>query len=629
MYRAIYDMALNLGLKPTPGFREKVIKAHVVLDESGNYQRIEVSSDKKSLCPDKPFKLKGFTGRYSAQFLVDHALTVLYTQGLSNDEDDKYSGKHQNYEKQIKMGADEGIGLLKPVDIFMQKYDSDQVFRDSILKDLEGASIKLKTDNLSFRVGERNVDNDMSCLDYFRKMAGLCDEKDSQADGYYSAITGRNITPITEKFPQWKGGRAGTGIPVFSSSLRGPNDAQKAATKSYGSRIDCPMSMEEANTIISGLDYVMNKADQYDPDFGICWWYDSKVRDDTIRKTVSRWQRSVEKKKSSEDPTEEIHEKQIVSEKRSEDYKDLLLAVENGQEPETKRQEYRYHIVCVSFPSKGRMLCDNEYSDTYQALNQHLTEWYDDSCLMVSGYNGKEKRYKYNARRIKNIYEILYALKLASKDGGKDGKYSMFRKEKYGLLKAVYTGSQIPDRFFRMAVEQYTRYICFNPDDVDKHISEGNAQCILELEKLFLIRNGGYQMEKELTPDNVSIGYQCGRWLAVIDKLQEESLKQSGKKVNRTLSAKYYKQAKKTPAKVFSILNDYIKVYEDRLTDFRSVYEKNFGEISEKIGTYFPERLSIKEQGAFDLGFAQQKQAFYKKSNKVNTETDCKEMEED
>lgn len=131
-------------------------------------------------------------------------------------------------------------------------------------------------------------------------------------------------------------------------------------------------------------------------------------------------------------------------------------------------------------------------------------------------------------------------------------------------------------------------------------------------------------MGKELTPDNVSIGYQCGRWLAVIDKLQKESLKQSGKKVNRTLSAKYYKQAKKTPAKVFSLLNDYIRVYEDRLTDFRSVYEKNFGEISEKIGTYFPERLSIKEQGAFDLGFAQQKQSFYKKSNKVNTE-----MEED
>ena len=136
-------------------------------------------------------------------------------------------------------------------------------------------------------------------------------------------------------------------------------------------------------------------------------------------------------------------------------------------------------------------------------------------------------------------------------------------------------------------------------------------------------------MEREITPDNVSVGYQCGRWLAVIDKLQEESLKQSGKKVNRTLSSRFYKQAKKSPAKAFSLLNDYIKVYEDRLIDYKSVFEKNFGDISEKIGIYFPERLSVKEQGAFDLGFAQQKQAFYKKNNKVDTELEKKEMKED
>lgn len=68
------------------------------------------------------------------------------------------------------------------------------------------------------------------------------------------------------------------------------------------------------------------------------------------------------------------------------------------------------------------------------------------------------------------------------------------------------------------------------------------------------------------------------------------------------------------------MLDDYIKVYEDRLTNYRSVFEKRFGEISEKIGTYFPDRLSVKEQGAFDLGFAQQKQAFYKKNEETSTD---------
>lgn len=631
MYKSIYDMAINLGLEPTPGFRKKLVKAHIILDKLGNYQRIELSTDDKlTLCPDKPFKLKGFTGNYSAQFLADYALVVLYSPGLSKDKEDKYATKHKNYVNQIKMGSDEGITLLTPISIFLDRYDTDPKLREDILRDLDSTSLKIASDILSFRVDLMNSETDQDCLDYYKKMAELLDEESNPSQVYYSAITGKEISPIAGTFPMWKGGKAGSGVPVYASSLRGPGDLPKAATKSYGAQIDCPMSEEEANIIISGLDYVLNEADQYNPDFGICWWYDSEIQDDVIKRTVTRWQKWEDKKGSSKDPKATIHKKMVLARKRGEDYKMLLLAAENGQEPTTLRNKYKYHIVSISFPSKGRMLYENEFSDTYQALNQHLTDWHDDSSLTVSSYDQDDKKYKYYNRRILNIYEILYALKLSSKDGGKDGKYSMFHKDKYELLQAVYTGSQIPERFFRMATEQYTRFISFNPDvsvSLDKHISEENANCILEIEKIFLLRYGGYKMERELTPDNVSIGYQCGRWLAVIDKLQEESLKQSGKKVNRTLSSRFYKQAKKRPAKAFSMLNDYIKVYEDRLTDYKSVFEKDFGEISEKIGTYFPERLSVIEQGAFDLGFAQQKQAFYKKNSQVTAESEKEETE--
>lgn len=627
MYQSIYEMALNLGLEPTPGFRKKIVKAHIVLDAEGNYQRIELSADeKKTLCPDKPFQIKGFTGNYSAQFLADHALVVLYATGLSKDKEDKYTAKHENFVKQIRMGSEEGIGILRPIDIFLDRYDSNQELQNRVLGELNSISFQMASDIISFRVGVRNAETDPSCQNYFQRMAGLSNEQNDSLQGYYSAITGKRISPITGTFPMWKGGKAGSGVPIFASSLRGPGDQPKAATKSYGATIDCPMSEEEANIVISGLDYVLNEADQYNPDFGICWWYDTKIKDDVIKKSVLRWQKWVDKKKSSRDSKEEKHERMVEEKRRSEEYKNLLLAAENGQPPKTLKGEYKYHVVSISFPSKGRMLYENEFSDSYDALNQHLLEWYEDSTLTTAYFDSENKIFRYTDSNIVNIYEILYALKLNSKDGGKDGKYSMFHKEKFGLLKAVYTGSQIPEAFFRIATEQYTKYTSFNPEALDKHISEENANCILELEKVFLLRNGGYVMEKELTPENTSIGYQCGRWLAVIDKLQEESLKQSGKKVNRTLSSRFYKQAKKSPAKAFSILNDYIKVYEDRLTDYRSVFEKNFGEISEQIGTYFPERLSVKEQGAFDLGFAQQKQAFYKKSNQANIEMDKKVM---
>jgi CRISPR-associated protein Cas8c/Csd1 subtype I-C len=612
MYKSIYNMAVNLGLEPTPGFRKKFIKAHIVLDERGNYQRIEVSSDdRKILCPDKPFQMKGFTGNAAAQFIADYAMIVLYTPGLSDNKEDKYTVKHQNFVRQLQIGRDEEISILKPVADFLTRYDSDEAIRRSVLTELENASIKLPLDIISFRVGTDNVETDSSWINWYKHKAGLEDSKSEMPGEFYSAVTGAKISPITGKYPKLVGGHAGSGVPIFSSSMRGPGDSQLAATKSYGSRIGCPMSESEANTIVSGLDYVLNEEDQYSPDFNICWWYDSEIKDDLIKKTVSRWERKV-----SKDLESVKQEKLLENRRKSEEYKELLTAAENGQIPKTFDSDYKYHIVNISFPSKGRIFFENEYSDTYKSLYQNLNQWYIDSSMMASYFDFEKNEYVYYDRTIKNIFEILYALKLNSKDNGKDGKYSMFHKEKSRILKAVYTGSQIPESIFRLATEQYTRYMSFNPDAAisrEKHISEENAACILALEKIFLLRNGGYNMGMKLTPDNGSVGYQCGRWLAVIDKLQEESLKQSDKKVNRTLSSRFYKQAKRSPAKAFSILNDYIKVYEDRLTDYKSVYEKQFGEISEKIGIYFPDKLSVKEQGAFDLGFAQQKQAFYKK----------------
>lgn len=304
MYKSFYDLAVNFGLEPTPGFRKKLIKAHIVLDEAGNYQRISVSdSEEKTLCPDKPFQLKGFTGNSSAQFLIDYAIVVLYSSVLSKDKKDKdkeekkYIPKHNNFVKQIQIGREEGVGILKPIADFFDQYDSDEIIRDKVLSELASSSIKISSDNISFRVGTKNVETDLSWLDWYKQKAGLSESKNETTGKYFSEVTGKDIVPISGKYPQLVGGKAGSGIPIFSSSMRGPGDSQLAATKSYGSELDCPMSESEANTIVSGLDFVLNEADQYNPDFGICWWYDSKIKNDVIKTMVSRWQKKETGKK--------------------------------------------------------------------------------------------------------------------------------------------------------------------------------------------------------------------------------------------------------------------------------------------------------------------------------------------
>ena len=71
------------------------------------------------------------------------------------------------------------------------------------------------------------------------------------------------------------------------------------------------------------------------------------------------------------------------------------------------------------------------------------------------------------------------------------------------------------------------------------------------------------------------------------------------------------------------MVNDLKEHYLGRTKGNRVYLEKLFAEIAGHIGDTFPEKLSILEQGAFDLGYAQQRQAFFERvDTKNDTETD-------
>ena len=59
--------------------------------------------------------------------------------------------------------------------------------------------------------------------------------------------------------------------------------------------------------------------------------------------------------------------------------------------------------------------------------------------------------------------------------------------------------------------------------------------------------------------------------------------------------------------------------------------DRLFAEIAGKIGTEFPERFTIQEQGAFDLGYSQQRQTFFTRdenSKKNDSENGSSEKSE-
>lgn len=114
-----------------------------------------------------------------------------------------------------------------------------------------------------------------------------------------------------------------------------------------------------------------------------------------------------------------------------------------------------------------------------------------------------------------------------------------------------------------------------------------------------------------LDTTNTDPGYLLGRLFAVLTKTQEEALPG----INKTIRDSYYASASATPGSVFPRL---MRLYTHHIAKLKEghkvIRERQMQEIIDLLGTTFPSRLNLQEQGAFALGFYQQTQSFYTKA---------------
>ncbi len=128
------------------------------------------------------------------------------------------------------------------------------------------------------------------------------------------------------------------------------------------------------------------------------------------------------------------------------------------------------------------------------------------------------------------------------------------------------------------------------------------------------------QNDKEITmsldPENPSLGYQCGRLFAVLEKAQSEALPG----INSTIADRFYGAAASTPVTVFGRLIALSRHHLEKLLPGRKVtLKKLIGEIIGRIPD-FPAHLNLEEQGRFAIGYYHQNQELYKKSTEAQTE---------
>ena len=128
-------------------------------------------------------------------------------------------------------------------------------------------------------------------------------------------------------------------------------------------------------------------------------------------------------------------------------------------------------------------------------------------------------------------------------------------------------------------------------------------------------QNGDPYISKEaltvaLNKECTSTPYNLGRLFAILEEIQSKA----NPGINTTIKDKYFNSASSIPAAIFPLLINLAQKHIRKLGEGASIYcSKALGEIMDKFDEPFPARMSLPQQGEFQLGYYHQTQYRYTK----------------
>lgn len=150
--------------------------------------------------------------------------------------------------------------------------------------------------------------------------------------------------------------------------------------------------------------------------------------------------------------------------------------------------------------------------------------------------------------------------------------------------------------------------------------------------KAYYLRHANNGCPKEvlqvsLNKESNDVPYVLGRLFALYEEIQYKANSKHG--INTTISDQYFTNASIMPAVVFPRLGDLAKKHLRKLSvASRNSYINQIKTLMMKIGEYFPARLSLSEQGAFQLGYYFQTHERNNKDKKIQKQDKKIDQEE-
>ena len=170
------------------------------------------------------------------------------------------------------------------------------------------------------------------------------------------------------------------------------------------------------------------------------------------------------------------------------------------------------------------------------------------------------------------------------------------------VTRAIFAGTPYPASLLEAAMLRIR---------AEREITPGRAAIL----KAYYLKNPNPQCPEEvlhvsLNENSTNIPYTLGRLFAVYEAVQERA----NPGINATIKDKYFNSAASTPATIFPILDNLCQKHLRKLdTGLRIYYDKGIALLKNILGETNPLRLTLPEQGSFNLGYYHQKQFIYTK----------------
>lgn len=502
----------------------------------------------------------------AANFLCDNSkyMLGLDKDGVSKQTLDRFQAAK---EKHLKFLAGVESEAAKAVRAYFETWDPEKI--PESLKESEDWEAITDGGNLIFYIRRQEAQEDEAIQSRWMELQKSDSEVDEDKTGI-CLVTGKRseISRIH---------RAIKGVPGAQSSGAALVSFNAPAFESYGKEqsYNAPVGKYAEFAYTTALNYLLAQR-KYTFQLGdtmIVYWADSgqQVYQDVFAFAFAE-------KADNQETLREIFE--CIREEQPIRMEDIEL------DPEQP-----FYILGLA-PNAARLSVRFFYQNSFGKILQNFLEHYDRMKMVKPSW---ETRQYLGVRDM-----LMETVNMNSRDKSPISNMAAM------VFQAILSGERYPASLYTDTM------IRIRADQGDKKVSWGRAAIL----KAYLIRNTKWEEGASymaLNKESRETPYLLGRLFAVLEFTQMKANKDD---IKVTIRDRYFNSACATPAFIFPILinlkNSHIKKLERENVGTKKYCEGLIMEVMGKLDK-FPKRLTLEEQGKFDLGYYHQTQYNYTK----------------